>query len=114
MNNLVVLHPRCALNLLGILLRLLILRQQFLHVVDNVLELLDLGLTRLKLLVSLHKLSLDVVVVVLRKSSLILGVLQLGVGVVEGVGLVVTGMVSTHQLVGQLLLAHLEDVVLLE
>jgi hypothetical protein len=104
-DNLVVLESRHTLNLLRVLLMLLVLKQQLLHVVDHVLELLDPSLTHLKLLVSLHKLGLEVVDIVLSKSQLILGVLQLGVGAVE---------VRLHQLVVQLLVAHLEDVVLLE
>jgi hypothetical protein len=68
-------------------------------VVDHVLDLLDLSLARLKLLAPLYKLSLKVVDVVLGKSQLILGVLQLGVGAVEGVSLEVTAALCPHQLI---------------
>jgi hypothetical protein len=83
-------------------------------VVDHVLEHLDLSLTCLKLLVSHHKLSLKVVDVVLHKGQLVLGVLELGAGAVRGIGLEVMVVVGPHHLVIQLLVVHLEDVVLLE
>jgi hypothetical protein len=83
-------------------------------VVYNVLELLNLSLTHLKLLVPLHELDIEVVDLVLRDSQLVLGVLEPGSGAVKGVGLVVTVAVGPHQLVIQLPIANLEDVVLLE
>jgi hypothetical protein len=64
--------------------------------VDHVLKLLDLSLTCLKLLVPLHKLNLEVVDVVLGKSQLVLGVLQLGACAVEGIGLEVVAAVCPH------------------
>jgi hypothetical protein len=113
MDNLVLLHPGQILNLLR-LLRHLILRKQLLQVVDHVLELCDLSLTHLELLVPLHELNLEVVDVVLCKGQLVLGVLELGAGTVEGVDLKIVAMVCPNQLIVQLLVAHLEDVVLLE
>jgi hypothetical protein len=83
-------------------------------VVDHVLELLNLSLTRLKLLVPLHKLGLEVVDVVLGKSQLILGVLQLGEGAVEGISLEVSAAVGPQQLIVHLHVAPLEDVALLK
>jgi hypothetical protein len=79
-------------------------------VVDHILELLDMSLTSLKLLVSLHKLDLEVLDIVLCKGQFVLGVLELGPGAVEGIGLEVTGAIGPHQLIA----THLEDVVLLE
>jgi hypothetical protein len=83
-------------------------------VVDHVLELLNLSLTHLKLLVPLHKLGFEVVDIVWSKSHFIMGVLYLGVGAVEGIGLEVAIVVCLHQLIVQLLVVHFEDVSLLE
>jgi hypothetical protein len=83
-------------------------------VVHGVRNLLNLSLAHLELLVPLHKLGLKVVDIVLGKSRLILGVLQLGAGVVEGIDLEVTAAVGLQQLVVHLLVAPLEGVALLE
>jgi hypothetical protein len=83
-------------------------------VVDHVLELLNLSLTHLKLLVPLHKLGFEVVDIVWSKSHFIMGVLYLGAGAVEGIGLEVAIVVCLHQLIVQLLVVHFEDVSLLE
>jgi hypothetical protein len=79
-------------------------------VVHHVLELLDLSLTRLKLLFPLHQLGFEVVDVALGNSHIILGVLQLGVGVVERVGLEVEVAVHMQQVIVKLLVAPLEGV----
>jgi hypothetical protein len=83
-------------------------------VVDHILELLNLSLTHLKLLVPLHKLGFEVVDIVQSKSHFIMGVLYLGAGDVEGIGLEVAIVVCLHQLIVQLLVVHFEDVSLLE
>jgi hypothetical protein len=86
MDNLVVLHIRHALDLLGVLLKLLsLLRGQLLQMLDRVLQLDGLSLTCLELLVSLVQLGLEVVDVALSSEQLILGVLQPGAVVVEEV-----------------------------
>jgi hypothetical protein len=79
-------------------------------VVHHVLELLDLSLTRLKLLFPLHQLGFEVVDVALGNSHIILGVLQLGAGVVERVGLEVEVAVHMQQVIVKLLVAPLEGV----
>jgi hypothetical protein len=73
MDNLVVLHTGHALDLIGVLLRLL--RDQLLQMLDRVLQLGGLSLTHFELLVSLMQLSLEVVDVALSSDQLILGVL---------------------------------------
>jgi hypothetical protein len=73
MHNLVVLHTGHALDLLGVLLRLL--RDQLLQMLDRVLQLGGLSLTHLELLVTLMQLGLEVVDVALGGNQLILGIL---------------------------------------
>jgi hypothetical protein len=86
MDNLLVLHTGHALDLLGVFLGLLQLqRDQLLQMLDRVLQLGDLSLTRLELLISLMQLGLEVVDVALSSDQLITGVLQPGTGVVEEV-----------------------------
>jgi hypothetical protein len=86
MDNLVVLHTRHALDLLGVLLglfRLLgLLGNQLLQVLHLVLQVCGL--------------SLDIA---LGGGQLILSVLQSGAGVIEVVGLEVTAAISPHQLI---------------
>jgi hypothetical protein len=115
MDNLVVLHTGHALDLLGILLRLLqLLRDQLLQMLDHVLQLSGLILTHLWQLVSLVQLGLKLMDVALSSIKLILGVLQQCVGVVEEVRLHIVAMVGPHQLVVQLLDARFHVVVLLK
>jgi hypothetical protein len=115
MDNLVVLHTGHALDLLGVILRLLrLLRDQLLQMLDRVLQLGGLSLTNLELLVSFVRLDLEVVDVALCSDQLILGVLQLGAGVVEEVRLHVVAVVGPHQLIVQLDDAHFQVVVLLK
>jgi hypothetical protein len=86
MDNLVVLDTGHALDLLGVLLRLLrLLRDQLLQMLDCVLPFSGLSLTRLELLVSLVQLGLEVVDVALSSNELILGDLQLGAGIIQEV-----------------------------
>jgi hypothetical protein len=115
MDNLVVLHTGHALDLLGVILRLLrLLRDQLLQMLDRVLQLGGLSLTNLELLVSFVRLDLEVVDVALCSDQLILGVLQLGAGVVEEVRLHVVAVVGPHQLIVQLDDARFQVVVLLK
>jgi hypothetical protein len=115
MDNLVVLHTGHALYLLGVLLRLLrLLRDQLLQMLDRVLQLGSLSMTRLELLVSLVQLGLEVVDVALSSDQLVLGVLQPGAGVVEEVRLHVVAAVGHYQLIVQLLDARFQAVVLLK
>jgi hypothetical protein len=81
---------------------------------DHVLQLGDLSLTRLELLVSLMQLGLEVVDVALSSDQLVLGVLQSGAGIVEEVRLHIAVTVGPHQLVIQLLDARFQAVVLLK
>jgi hypothetical protein len=55
-----------------------------------------------------------VVDVALGSNQLVLGVLQLGTGVVEVISLEVAAAISPHQLITQLLDAHLQAGVLLQ
>jgi hypothetical protein len=114
MDNLVVLHSRRTLHLLSVLLRLLIPRNQLLQVFDRILQLHGLSLTCLKLLIPLVQLSLEVLDIVLGDAQLVLSVLHLCMGVINEVGLDITTTVHPHQLIVQLLDAHLKVVVLLE
>jgi hypothetical protein len=118
MDNLVVLHTGHALDLLGVLLELLgllcLLRYQLLQMLDHVLQLGGLSLTHLELLVSLEQLGLEGVDVVLSSDQLILGVLQLGAGIVEVVQLHVTAAVGPHHLVIPLLGARFQAEILLK
>jgi hypothetical protein len=66
------------------------------------------------MLVSLMRLSLEVVDVALRSGQLILSVLQSGVGVVKVVGLEVTAAIRSHQLIVQLSDTRLKVSVLLK
>jgi hypothetical protein len=115
MDNQVVLHTGHALDILRVLLRLLwLLRDQLLQMLDRVVQLDGLSLTRLELLVSLVQLGLEVVDVALSSDQLVLGVLQPGMGVVEEVRLHVAVPIGPHQLIIQFLDAHFHAVVLLE
>jgi hypothetical protein len=81
MDNLVVLHPRHALDLLMVLLGLLrLLRDQLLQMLDHMLQLCRLSLTHLELLISLVQLGLKVMDIALGSGQLILSILQLGAG----------------------------------
>jgi hypothetical protein len=71
-------------------------------VLDRILQLDSLSLTRLELLISLMQLSLEVVDVALGSGQLVLGILQPGAGVIEEVRLHIMAVVSPHQLVIQL------------
>jgi hypothetical protein len=66
MSNLIVLHTGHALNLIRLLLRLL--KNQLLQVLNRILQLYSMCLTRLELLVPLVQLGLEVVDVVLCDS----------------------------------------------
>jgi hypothetical protein len=115
MDNLLVLHTGHALDLLGVFLGLLQLqRDQLLQMLDRVLQLGDLSLTRLELLISLMQLGLEVVDVALSSDQLIMGVLQPGTGVIEEVRLHITATVCPHQLVVQLLDACFQAVAFLK
>jgi hypothetical protein len=70
---------------------------------DRMLQLCRLSLTRLELLIPPVQLSLEVVGIALGSDQLILSVLQPGVGIVEEVRLDVTTAVGPHQLIVQLL-----------
>jgi hypothetical protein len=87
MNNLVVIHTGHAIDLLRVLRLLRLLRDQILQMLDRLLQLCRLSLTRLKLLVSLVQLGLEVVDKALRSGQLVLSVLQPGAGVVKEVRL---------------------------
>jgi hypothetical protein len=60
------------------------------------------------------QLGLEVVDIALGSCQLILSVLQSGAGVVEVIGLEVTAVISTHQLIVQLSDARLEVGILLK
>jgi hypothetical protein len=106
MDNLVVVRIRHALDLLGVLLRLLRLlglqRDQLLQVLHLMLQVGGLSLTHLQLLVSLMQLGLKVVDVVLGGGQLILSMLQSGASVVEVIGLEVASAIHPHKLIVQL------------
>jgi hypothetical protein len=78
------------------------------------LQVCGLSLTRLELLISLVQLGLEVVDIALGSGQLILSVLQSGANVVEEVNLGVTGAISPHQLIIQLIDMRLKAGVLLE
>jgi hypothetical protein len=83
-------------------------------VLDRILQLGSLSLTRLELLISLVQLGLKVVDVTLGNGQLVLGVLQLGAGIIEEVRLHIVAAVGPHQLIVQLLDTCLQAVVLLK
>jgi hypothetical protein len=86
MDNLVVLHIGHALDLIGVVLKLLrLLRDQFLQMLDHVLQLGGLSLTRVELLFSLVQLGFEVVDVALSSDQLVLGVLQSCAGIIKKV-----------------------------
>jgi hypothetical protein len=114
MDNLVVLHTGHSLDLLGLLRLLRQLREKLLQMLDHVQQLSGLSLTRLELLVSLMQLGLEVVDVALSSDQLIMGILQLGAGVIEEVQLHIAATVGPHQLIVQLLDARFQAVVLLK
>jgi hypothetical protein len=114
-DSLVIIHIRHALNLLGVLLRLLRLwGNQPLKVLHLVLQVCCLSLTGLKLLVPLVQLGLEVVDVALGSNQLILSMLQSGTSVIKVVSLEVAAAISHHQLITQLPDARLEAGVLLQ
>jgi hypothetical protein len=115
MDNLVVLHTGHALNLIGVLLRLIrLLRDQLLQMLDHVLQLDGLSLTHVELLVLLVQLGFEVMDVALSSDQLILSVLQSCAGVVEKVWLHIVAAVGTHQLIIQFLDTRFQVVVLLK
>jgi hypothetical protein len=114
MDNLVVLHTRHALDLLGVLRLLRHLGNQLLQMLYLMLQLGSLSLTRLELLISLVQLGLKVVDVSLGHGQLVLGVLQSGVGAVEIVSPEVTSTINPHRLIIQFLDARLKVGVLLK
>jgi hypothetical protein len=75
MDNLVVIHTRLALDLLGVLRLLGLQRDQLLQVLHLVLQVYGLSLTHLQLLISLMQLGLEVVDVALSSGHLLLSVL---------------------------------------
>jgi hypothetical protein len=83
MDNLVVLRTRYALDLLEVLLRLL--RDQLLQMLNCVLQLNGLSLTRLELLITLMQFGLKVVDVALSSDQLVQGVLQPSAGIIKEV-----------------------------
>jgi hypothetical protein len=109
MDNLVVHHTGHALDLLGLLRLLHLLRNQLLQMLDRVLQLGGLSPTHLELLVSLVQLGLEVMDVALSNNQLILGV-----SVIEEVQLHIAAAVGPHQLIIQLLDARFQAVVLLK
>jgi hypothetical protein len=56
-------------------------------VLDHILQLYSLSLTRLKLLVPLVQLGVEVVDIALGSGQLVLSMLQLGAGIIEEVSL---------------------------
>jgi hypothetical protein len=56
-------------------------------VLDHILQLYSLSLTRLKLLVPLVQLGVEVVDIALSSGQLVLSMLQLGAGIIEEVSL---------------------------
>jgi hypothetical protein len=115
MDNLVVLHTGYALNLLRVLLGLLrLLGNQLLQVLNHILQLCSLSLTRLEMLIPLVQLSLEVVGIALRDGQLVLSVLQPCTSIIMEVGLEITAAISLHQLIIQLLDTCLKAVVLLK
>jgi hypothetical protein len=110
MNNLVVIHTGHAIDLLRVLRLLRLLRDQILQMLDRLLQLCHLSLTRLKLLVSLVQLGLEVVDKALRSGQLVLSVLQPGAGVVKEVRLDIATVIGPRQLVVQLLDPRLQTV----
>jgi hypothetical protein len=102
MDNLVVVHTGHALNLLGHIRLLGLLRDELLQVLHLMLQVYGLSLTHLQLLVSLVQLGLKVVDIALSGGQLVLSVLQLGAGVVEVISLEVMAAISPHQLIIQL------------
>jgi hypothetical protein len=99
MDNLVVLYTGHALDLRGVLLRLIGLLGllRLLQVLDNIRQLYGLSLTHLELLIPLMQLVLEVVDVALGGGQLVMSMLQPSVGVVKEVGLEVTSAISPHQ-----------------
>jgi hypothetical protein len=93
---------------------LILLRNQLLQVLNRILQLSSLSLTRLELLVSLMQLGLEVVDIALSSGQLILSVLQPGVGIIKGVRLDVAATVGPHQLIIQFHDTCLQAVVLLK
>jgi hypothetical protein len=93
---------------------LILLRNQLLQVLNRILQLSSLSLTRLELLVSLMQLSLEVVDIALSSGQLILSVLQPGVGIIKGVRLDVAATVGPHQLIIQFHDTCLQAVILLK
>jgi hypothetical protein len=83
-------------------------------VLDRILQLCGLSLTRLELLVPLMQLGLKMVDVALGGGWLILSVLQPSVDIVKEVGLEITATISPHQLIVQLLDTHPKAGVLLK
>jgi hypothetical protein len=114
MDNLVVLHTRHALDLLGVLRLLRYLGNQLLQMLYLMLQLGSLSLTRFELLISLVQLGLEVVGVSLGRGQLVLGVLQSGAGAVEIVSPEVTSAINPHRLIIQFLDARLKVGVLLK
>jgi hypothetical protein len=114
MDNLVVLHTRHALDLLGVLRLLRHLGNQLLQMLYLMLQLGSLSLTRLELLISLVQLGLEVVDVSLGRGQLVLGVLQSGAGVVEIISPEVMSAINPHRLIIQFLDARLKVGVLLK
>jgi hypothetical protein len=82
-------------------------------VLDRILQLYNLSLTRIKLLISLVQLSLEVVYMALCSNQLILSVLQSGASIIQEVRLDIAATVGPHQLVIQFLDMCLQVVVLL-
>jgi hypothetical protein len=82
--------------------------------VHDVHELLNLSLTRLKPLVPLLQLYLQVLDVVLGGSQLVFGMLQLGVGVVKRVRLLLKAAVHLQWVIAELLVAPFKGVRLLK
>ena len=82
--------------------------------VHGVDQLLHLSLTSLELVVSLVQLGLQVLHIALCGGQLVLSVLQPCTSGVKEVGLDIAAAISPHQLIVQLLVAHLQAAVLLK
>jgi hypothetical protein len=83
-------------------------------VLDRILQLYSLSLTRLELLVSLMQLGLEVVNIALDGGQLVPSVLQSGAGIIKEVSFEVTAAINPHQLIIQLLDTRLKVGILLK
>jgi hypothetical protein len=87
---------------------------QLLQVLNLILQLCSLSLTRFELLVSLVQLGLEVVDIGLGSDQLVLSILQLSASVIQEVWLDIAATVGPYQLIVQFLDTCLQAVVLLK